>query len=69
MVYRLARVRMGVGLGLAAIAVAGMLIVSSATAVAAGSEPMAKVAQGVDPASLPGSTVFGDTPDSTPETV
>ena len=69
MVYRLARVRMGVGLGLAAIAVGGMLIVSSATAVAAGSEPMAKVAQGVDPASLPGSTVFGDTPDSTPETV
>ena len=30
---------------------------------------MTHVPQGVDPASLPGSTVFGDTPASTPETV
>ncbi|HTU94390.1 MAG TPA: S53 family peptidase [Solirubrobacteraceae bacterium] len=30
---------------------------------------MTKVAQGVNPASLPGSTVFGDTPANTPETV
>jgi kumamolisin len=69
MLYRLVRMRMLVGSGVAAMAVAALLTVGSAGAVAAGSTPMAKVAQGVDPASLPGSTVFGDTPVKTPETV
>jgi len=69
MVYRLARTRSYVSLGIAAVAVFALLTVGSATAVAAGSNQMTQVAQGVDPASLPGSTVFGDTPANTPETV
>jgi kumamolisin len=69
MVFRLARMRTFVGLGSVAIAVAVLLTIGSAAAVAAGSSPMTKVAQGTDPASLPGSTVFGDTPPGTPETV
>ena len=68
MVHRLVRMRSFIGFG-TAMAVAILLIVGSATALAAGSTQMSKVAQGVDPASLPGSTVFGDTPASTPETV
>jgi subtilase family serine protease len=68
MVHTLVRMRSFIGLG-TAMAVAILLIVGSATALAAGSTQMSKVAQGVDPASLPGSTVFGDTPASTPETV
>ncbi len=69
MVYRLARMRTLVGLGWTAIPVGVLLTIGSATAVAVGSDPMTTVAQGVDPASLPGATVFGDTPPSTPETV
>ena len=69
MVFRLARMRTFVGLGSVAIAVAVLLTIGSTAAMAAGSSPMTKVAQGTDPASLPGSTVFGDTPPSTPETV
>src|SRR5215471_711366 len=65
MVGTLAGMRTLVGL---AVAVA-MLTVGSASARAAGPDPMTKVAQGADPASLPGSTVFGDTPANTPETV
>jgi len=69
MVFRLARMRTLVGLGSVAIVVAVLFTIGSAAAMAAGSSPMTKVAQGADPASLPGSTVFGDTPPSTPEAV
>jgi kumamolisin len=69
MVFRLARMRTLVGLGSVAIVVAVLFTIGSAAAMAAGSNPMTKVAQGADPASLPGSTVFGDTPPSTPEAV
>ena len=69
MVHRFARTRSFVGLAVAATAVVALLTVGSASALAAGSTQMTHVAQGVDPASLPGSTVFGDTPASTPETV
>ena len=69
MVYRLARMRSFVGLGIAAMAVVALLTVGSAVALAAAPSQMTQVAQGVDPASLPGSTVFGDTPAATPETV
>ena len=41
----------------------------SVSALAAGSGRTTSVAQGVNPASLPGSKVFGDTPPGTPETV
>jgi len=51
--YTLIRMRRLVGLGLAAIAVALWLMVGSAAA-----DPMTKVAQGVDPALLPGAKVF-----------
>ncbi len=68
MICRLARMRT-LGLGSAAIAVSVLLTIGSAAAPAAGSNSMTKVAQGADPASLPGSTVFGDTPPSTPESV
>ncbi|MGZ4166957.1 MAG: protease pro-enzyme activation domain-containing protein [Solirubrobacteraceae bacterium] len=46
-----------------------LLTIGAAGAVAAGSGPMTKVAQGVDPAALPGSKVFGNTRASTPEMV
>lgn len=69
MLFRVVRMRSFVGLGLAAVAVAAVLVFGSASALAAGSGSMTPVAQGVDPASLPGSTVFGDTPPGTPETV
>ncbi|HEX3690541.1 MAG TPA: protease pro-enzyme activation domain-containing protein, partial [Solirubrobacteraceae bacterium] len=57
------------GSTVAAVAVALTLTVTTTAAMAAGSDPMTKVAQGVNPAGLPGSTVFGDTPPNTPETV
>ncbi len=65
MVQRLVRMRTLVGVGVAA--AAAVLVTGSGVAHAA--DPMTKVAQGVDPAALPGSQVFGATPADTPETV
>lgn len=48
-------------------ATAGLMLAGASTASAAGSSTT--VPQGVDVAALPGSTVFGNTPPSTPETV
>src|ERR1700748_134663 len=59
--------RMRVGSSIAAIAAAAVLTLSTGVAFAA--DPMTNVAQGADPAALPGAKVFGDTPASTPETV
>ncbi len=69
MVYKLARMRTLVGLAVGGMAVTALLTIGSAAALAAGSGPMTKVAQGVDPASLPGSKGFGDTNPGTPESV
>jgi kumamolisin len=69
MLHSFGRMRPFVGLCLAAIAVVALLLVGSASARAAASGPMKKVAQGVNPALLPGSKVFGNTPAKTPETV
>jgi kumamolisin len=69
MVCRFARMRTLIGSGVAAAALALTLTVGATAAVAAGSDPMTKVAQGVNPATLPGSTVFGATPPNTPEAV
>jgi kumamolisin len=68
MLRRLVRTRTSLGLGVAA-AVGSLLLFGSVGALAAGPGAMTPVAQGVDPASLPGSKVFGSTPPSTPETV
>jgi subtilase family serine protease len=48
-------------------ATAGLMLVGASTAAAA--KPTTKVPQGVNPAALPGSSVFGNTPPNTPETV
>ena len=58
-----------VRVGLVSAALAAVLAIGATAALAAPSNPMSKVAQGVNPASLPGSSVFGDTPPDTPETV
>jgi uncharacterized membrane protein len=55
-----------VRVGLVRAALAAVLAVGATAALAAPSDPMSKVAQGVNPASLPGSSVFGDTPPDTP---
>ena len=49
--------------------VAAALMVGATSALASAPNPMTKVPQGVNPAKLPGSSVFGDTPANTPETV
>ena len=64
-----ARMRTLVGSGVAAAVLGLCLTVGTAAATAAGSDPMTKVAQGADPGSLPGASVFGDTKPNTPETV
>jgi kumamolisin len=69
MVCTFARMRTLVGSGVAAAVFALCLTAGTAAASAAGSDPMTAVAQGVNPASLPGSTVFGDTRPNTPEAV
>jgi subtilase family serine protease len=48
-------------------ATAGLMLLGASTASAA--SPTTKVPQGVNAAALPGSTVFGNTPPNTPETV
>ncbi len=69
MVCTFARMRTLVGSGVA-VAVLGICLTLGTTAAsAAGSDPMTSVAQGVNPAALPGSSVFGDTPPNTPESV
>ena len=54
---------------LAAAAVTAGLMLVGASAASAGTTPTTTVPSGVDPATLPGSTVFGTTPPSTAETV
>jgi kumamolisin len=53
----------------AATALVAALILGAGAAMAAGPGAMTNVAQGVNPASLPGASVFGDTSPATPETV
>jgi kumamolisin len=53
---------------LGAVVVSLCLLLVAASAASAAT-PTQKVAQGVNPATLPGSTVFGNTPPDTPETV
>jgi kumamolisin len=54
---------------LAAMAATAGVMCAGATTASAASGAHSTVAQGVDPGALPGSTVFGKTPPSTPETV
>ena len=67
MVFRCARMRATLGSGVAVLALS--LTIGAAAAAASGPSQMTPVAQGVNPAALPGSKVFGNTPASTPETV
>jgi kumamolisin len=54
---------------LAAVGASAAVMLAGASAASAASGARAKVAQGVNPGALPGSTVFGKTPPNTPETV
>src|ERR1700722_3645169 len=67
---RKTRLSAAVVLGVAAV-MTPLAFASSASAATSGPGPNTKesVASGINVASLPGATVFGDTPASTPETV
>jgi kumamolisin len=65
---RTVRLSAGIALGVAT-ALAPLAISSSASAATPSPTAPQKVASGVNVAALPGATVFGDTPASTPETV
>jgi kumamolisin len=69
---RRTRLAVGIALGVATVMAPVAALSTSASAATASSPPPntpEKVASGVNPAALPGATVFGTTPASTPETV
>jgi hypothetical protein len=52
-----------------AVIVASVCLLLVGASAASAASPKQKVAQGVDAATLPGASVFGNTPPNTPETV